>query len=74
MIEDKLELDEEGVEDLVVRAFQLKLLRGRLDQGNERISTTYAITRDFGPDQWLNLKEKVGACQHQGSKSLARIV
>lgn len=59
MIEDKLELDEEGVEDLVVRAFQLKLLRGRLDQGNERISTTYAITRDFGPDQWLNLKEKL---------------
>ena len=52
-------MDEEGVEDLVVRAFQLKLLRGRLDQGNERITTTYAITRDFGHEQWVNLKDKV---------------
>merc|ERR1719402_91468 len=59
MIQDKLDLDEEGVEDLVVRAFQLKLLRGRLDQGNERIVTTYSITRDFGHDQWLNLKDKL---------------
>merc|ERR1712193_561337 len=33
-IQDKLDLDEDGVEDLAVRAFQLKLLRGRLDQGN----------------------------------------
>lgn len=33
-IQDKLGLDEDGVEDLAVRAFQLKLLRGRLDQGN----------------------------------------
>lgn len=62
-IEDKLDLDEEGVEDLVVRAFQLKLLRGRLDQGNERITTTYAITRDFGHEQWVNLKDKLDLWQ-----------
>lgn len=54
-----MDLDEEGVEDLVVKAFQLKLLRGRLDQGNERIATTYAITRAFGQEQWVSLKDKV---------------
>ena len=54
-----MQLDEEGVEDLVVQAFQLKLLRGRLDQGNERIATTYAITRQFGEQEWIDLKEKV---------------
>lgn len=62
-IENKLDLDEEGVEDLVVRAFQLKLLRGRLDQGNERIATTYAITRDFGHDEWVSLKDKLDLWQ-----------
>jgi len=62
-IQDKLDLDEEGVEDLVVRAFQLKLLRGRLDQGNERIASTYAITRDFGQDQWVSLKDKLDLWQ-----------
>lgn len=59
LIENKLQLDEEGVEDLVVQAFQLKLLRGRLDQGNERIATTYAITRQFGEQEWVDLKEKL---------------
>jgi len=62
-IQDKLDLDEEGVEDLVVRAFQLKLLRGRLDQGNERIATTYAITREFGQEQWVSLKDKLDLWQ-----------
>lgn len=62
-IEDKLDLDEEGVEDLVVKAFQLKLLRGRLDQGNERIATTYAITRAFGQEQWVSLKDKLDLWQ-----------
>jgi hypothetical protein len=59
-VEEKLNLDEEDCEDLAVKAFQLKLLRGRLDQGNERISTTYAIKRDFAPSDWQNLKDKVG--------------
>ena len=54
-----MNLDEEDCEDLAVKAFQLKLLRGRLDQGNERISTTYAIKREFGPEDWKNLKNKV---------------
>ena len=58
-VEEKLNLDEEDCEDLAVKAFQLKLLRGRLDQGNERISTTYAIKREFGPSDWQNLKDKV---------------
>ena len=58
-VEAKLNLDEEDCEDLAVKAFQLKLLRGRLDQGNERISTTYAIKREFGPEDWKNLKNKV---------------
>lgn len=63
-IEDKLALDEEGVEDLVVRAFQLKLLRGRLDQGNERLATTYSVLREFGRDQWENLSEKLSVWQN----------
>ena len=52
-------MDEEACEDLAVKAFQLKLLRGRLDQGNERISTTYAIKRDFTEGDWIDLKNKV---------------
>ena len=52
-------MEEEDCEDLAVKAFQLKLLRGRLDQGNERISTTYAIKRDFGLSDWQKLKDKV---------------
>ena len=52
-------MDEEACEDLAVKAFQLKLLRGRLDQGNERITTTYAIKRDFTEGDWLDLKNKV---------------
>ena len=58
-VEEKLSLDEEACEDLAVKAFQLKLLRGRLDQGNERITTTYAIKRDFTEGDWLDLKNKV---------------
>ena len=68
-VEAKLNLDEEDCEDLAVKAFQLKLLRGRLDQGNERISTTYAIKREFGPEDWKNLKNKVSyerRCQELG--------
>ena len=61
-----MQLDEEGVEDLVVQAFQLKLLRGRLDQGNERIATTYAITRQFGEQEWVDLKEKVSSMFKNG--------
>ena len=63
-----MQLDEEGVEDLVVQAFQLKLLRGRLDQGNERIATTYAITRQFGEQEWVDLKEKVSSMFKKWSK------
>jgi len=62
-VEDKLSLDEEECEDLAVKAFHLKLLRGRLDQGNERISTTYAITRDFAQADWLDLKNKLDLWQ-----------
>lgn len=62
-VEAKLNLDEEDCEDLAVKAFQLKLLRGRLDQGNERISTTYAIKREFGPEDWKNLKNKLDLWQ-----------
>merc|ERR1711990_451087 len=62
-VEEKLNLDEEDCEDLAVKAFQLKLLRGRLDQGNERISTTYAIKRDFAPSDWQNLKDKLDLWQ-----------
>ena len=58
-VEETLNLDEEACEDLAVKAFQLKLLRGRLDQGNERISTTYAIKRDFTEGDWIDLKNKV---------------
>ena len=65
-----MNLDEEDCEDLAVKAFQLKLLRGRLDQGNERISTTYAIKREFGLEDWKNLKNKVSyerRCQELGN-------
>jgi len=62
-VEEKLSLDEEQCEDLAVKAFQLKLLRGRLDQGNERISTTYAIKRDFTEGDWLDLKNKLDLWQ-----------
>jgi len=68
-VEEKLNLDEEDCEDLAVKAFQLKLLRGRLDQGNERISTTYAIKREFGPSDWQNLKDKLDVWQ----KSLEQV-
>ncbi|CAG5087174.1 Oidioi.mRNA.OKI2018_I69.PAR.g11474.t1.cds [Oikopleura dioica] len=63
-IQDKLGLDEDGVEDLAVRAFQLKLLRGRLDQGNERLSTTYSIQREFGRAEWEDLAEKLSSWQN----------
>jgi len=62
-VEEKLSLDEEACEDLAVKAFQLKLLRGRLDQGNERITTTYAIKRDFTEGDWLDLKNKLDLWQ-----------
>lgn len=62
-VEEKLNLDEEACEDLAVKAFQLKLLRGRLDQGNERITTTYAIKRDFTEGDWLDLKNKLDLWQ-----------
>ena len=68
-VEAKLNLDEEDCEDLAVKAFQLKLLRGRLDQGNERISTTYAIKREFGPEDWKNLKNKV-SCPNEMTRNL----
>jgi hypothetical protein len=63
-IQDKLDLDEDGVEDLAVRAFQLKLLRGRLDQGNERLSTTYSIQREFTRAQWEDLADKLSVWQN----------
>jgi len=62
-VEETLNLDEEACEDLAVKAFQLKLLRGRLDQGNERISTTYAIKRDFTEGDWIDLKNKLDLWQ-----------
>ena len=45
-IQDKLGLDEDGVEDLAVRAFQLKLLRGRLDQGIPALNRQLLIFSD----------------------------
>lgn len=55
----KLGLEGEEVEELVVRSFQLKLVRGRLDEGNERVATTYSITREFGEGEWVDLKNKL---------------
>ena len=55
----ELHIDEDAVEDWVIRGIMEKLLEAKLDQVQKLIIVNRAMPRTFGDKQWEGLTEKL---------------
>jgi translation initiation factor 3 subunit M len=60
-VRDTLQVPAEEVERWVVQAIGAKVLEAKMDQVREELVVTRCLHRIFGPQQWLELRDKLRA-------------